>query len=183
VANLKAIFLTGVPGVGKTTVLLKTVEELRKSGLSVGGMASGEVRERGLRVGFKIVDLATGREGWLAHVRQLAGPSVGKYRVSLDDLKLVGANAIRNAVRQADVTVVDEVGPMELFSHAFREAVMEALDSGKAVLGTVHHRAQDPFVVAIRRRTDTSLVEVTPSNRDRLPQIIAQGILDSLGKG
>jgi nucleoside-triphosphatase len=43
----KRIFLlTGSPGVGKTTLLLKVVEALRAKGYSVGGMISREVRSR-----------------------------------------------------------------------------------------------------------------------------------------
>lgn len=83
------IFLTGPPRIGKTTVVLKVVSELRDVGLKVGGMISQEIREGGIRVGFKIVNLKTGLEGILARIDQKSGPSVGKYRVCLDDLENV----------------------------------------------------------------------------------------------
>ena len=61
----RVLILTGTPGVGKTTVLTKTVEMLRKQGYNVGGMLSHEVREGGVRVGFEIQDLASDkRVGW-----------------------------------------------------------------------------------------------------------------------
>ncbi|MEM3047354.1 MAG: nucleoside-triphosphatase, partial [Candidatus Bathyarchaeia archaeon] len=135
----RAVFLTGMPGVGKTTVLLKTVKALEQRGLKPGGMISREAREGGLRVGFELLDVQTGRTGWLSHVRNPSGPVVGKYRVNLADLDSVGVKAIEEAVTRREVclVVIDEVGPMELFSSAFREAVRKALLSPKPLLGVL----------------------------------------------
>jgi nucleoside-triphosphatase len=60
--------LTGNPGVGKTTVLARTVSVLRVRGVSVGGMFSREVREGGVRVGFELVDVAAAKVGRLAQL-------------------------------------------------------------------------------------------------------------------
>jgi len=179
----RIIFLTGQPGVGKTTVLMKTIEELRTRGFTIGGMISQEAREGSLRVGFRIVDLETQREGWLAHVRQPGGPTVGKYRVCLEDLESIGVSAILNAFKKADLIVIDEVGPMELFSQDFREAVSQALNSRKRVLGTIHHRVRDPLIAEIKSREDAGIIEVTQNNRDALPKLIAQEILKSRMQG
>jgi len=179
----RIIFLTGRPGVGKTTVLLKTIEELRDKGFKVGGMATQEVREAGSRIGFKIIDLYTGEEGWLAHVRQPEGPRVSKYRVNLGDLGSIGVNAILKALERADVTVIDEIGPMELFSEAFKEAVMKALESEKPILGTIHYRARDPLIIHIRKRRDAEIIEVREDNRDRLHNLIAQEIINRIDEG
>jgi len=176
----RIIFLTGQPGVGKTTVLLKAIEELRAKGFNIGGMISQEAREGGSRVGFKIIDLDTKREGWLAHIRQKKGPTMGKYRVCLEDLESIGVKAIFNAYEKADITVIDEVGPMELFSQAFKEAVAEALKNGKTVLGIIHYRARDSFIATIKNREDVTIIEVTKNNRDSLPKLIVQNISESL---
>lgn len=55
----RLFFITGRPGVGKTTVLLNVANGLRDKGYSVGGMLSRELREEGARVGFELVDFAT----------------------------------------------------------------------------------------------------------------------------
>jgi len=172
----KVIFLTGQPGVGKTTVLLKTIEELKKRGLTVGGMISKEVRENGSRIGFRITDLKNGREGWLAHVRQPTGPKIGRYTVCLSELDAIGVKAVLNAIKTADVVAIDEVGPMELFSSAFRNAVVKALNSNKTVLGVIHRRARHPLVDAIKKRGDVKIVEVTRTNRGILPRLVAEKI-------
>ena len=90
----RVLLLTGAPGVGKTTVLIKTVDALKAKGVSVGGMISREAREGNVRVGFEIIDLTNGKHGWLAHINQKSGPQVGKYHVNLADLEKIGAAAI-----------------------------------------------------------------------------------------
>jgi len=57
--------VTGRPGVGKTTLCMKVYNAL-KDEMVVKGFITREVREKGVRVGFKLVDLASGEESWLA---------------------------------------------------------------------------------------------------------------------
>ena len=161
------LILTGSPGVGKTTVLMKTVEALKKRGYSVGGMVSREVREGGVRVGFEIVDVNSSRSGWLAHVNQKAGPQVGKYRVNIRDLEDIGAEAIVNAVEACDIVAIDEIGPMELFSLKFKEAARKALDSSKLVIAVVHEKTQDILPTAAKSQKDSETFVVTHANREK----------------
>lgn len=178
----RLIFLTGQPGVGKTSVLLRVIDALKAKGYNVRGMISREVREQGTRVGFEILDLYTGQKGWLAHVKQPSGPQVGKYRVNLDDLKKIGVNSILNAIKTADVIVVDEVGPMELFSQAFKDTILQAVESTKPLLGTIHFRAQNPLINIIKARNDVEILEVTYENRQNLHNLIITKILRILQK-
>jgi nucleoside-triphosphatase len=168
----RVLLLTGSPGVGKTTVLLRVVESLKAKGYSVGGMISREVRSDGTRVGFEVLDLSTNRRGWLAHVNQPIGPQVGKYRVNLDDLNDIGVEAIGKAVDKCDVIAIDEIGPMELFSEKFREAVGKAVECGKVVVGVVHWKARDRLIEEVKKREDTEVLEVTCENRNKLHESI-----------
>ncbi|MEM2539618.1 MAG: NTPase, partial [Candidatus Bathyarchaeia archaeon] len=172
----------GPPRIGKTTIVLKGVEDLKRRGIRVGGMVSREILEGGVRVGFKVVDLESNVEGILAHVNQKSGPQIGKYRVCLEDLERVGVGAISRACKLADLIVVDEVGPMELYSEAFKKAVLSALESGKILLGTIHYRVKTSFTNMIRGRSDVELITVTYSNRDELPKAIAEDILRRIGR-
>ena len=164
----RILLLTGNPGVGKTTVLTKTVDALKAEGYTVGGMISREVREGGTRVGFEILDINSGRCGWLAHVNQKSGPQVGRYRVNIEDLNGIGAQAILAAVENCDVIAVDEIGPMELFSEKFKEATRKALESGKLIMVVVHWKAQDRLIVEAQKRVDAELITVTYENREKL---------------
>lgn len=160
-------------------MLLKAADELKTRGYRLGGMTSQEIREKGLRVGFEIRDYASGRKGWLAHVRQPVGPRIGKYRVNVSDLDSVGARAILDASRDADIVLIDEVGPMELLSNVFTDALQEALDSSKSVLGTIHYRAQHLILRKIRSRKDVDIIEVTQENRAQLPAELVDRVAGS----
>ena len=176
----RVLLLTGVPGVGKTTVLTKTVEALKTKGIEVGGMISREAREGNVRVGFEIIDLASGKHGWLAHINQKSGPQVGKYHVNLEDLEIIGAEAILEATEKCAVVAIDEIGPMELFSVKFKQAVKQALESKKLVLAVIHGKAHDPLISEARQRGDAEIFSVTLANRERLPQQLSKQTLNFL---
>jgi len=178
----RLIFVTGQPGVGKTSVLLRVVDSLKAEGYDARGMISREIREQGTRVGFEIIDFYTGQKGRLAHVRQPSGPQVGKYRVNLDDLKNVGVKSILDAIKNADAIVVDEIGPMELYSQVFKDAILQAVNSTKPVLGTIHFKAQNPLINAIKARNDVEILEVTLENRQNIHNLIITKILKILQK-
>ena len=161
----RVLLLTGAPGVGKTTVLIKTVEALKAKGISVGGMISREAREGNVRVGFEILDLTNGKRGWLAHANQKSGPQVGKYHVNLADLEDIGAKPSQKPLKNAAVIAIDEVGPMELYSQKFKQAVQAALGSGKPVLAVVHAKAHDPLITETKQRGDAELFNITLDNR------------------
>lgn len=169
------IFITGTPGIGKTTVILQAIKELETMGFKGGGMISREVRESGVRVGFELIDLTSGRKGWLAHVNQPIGPQVSRYRVNLTDLSEIGAAAICKAVEVSDFVVIDEVGPMELYSNEFQTAVKLALESSKPLIGTIHFKAHHPLVNYIRKKAEVYTVSF--ENREELPKIIARKIV------
>ena len=170
----RVLLLTGTPGIGKTTVLMKTVNALKERGYTVGGMISREVREGNTRVGFEIIDLSSSKRGWLAHVNQKNGPQVGRYRVNIEDLNTVGAQAIIDAVEKCAVIAIDEIGPMELFSERFKEAVRKALESRKLVIAVVHWKAKDAFLSEAKNRQDAETTTVTLENREKLHKTIAE---------
>ena len=162
IANL---LISGRPGVGKTTLIQRTLEQL--PGVEVGGFYTSEITQNGVRAGFSIKDFK-GKEGLLAHVR-LNGSNnrVGKYGVNVKDIDKIAVSAIRGALGKSDVLVIDEIGKMELCSRAFRRAVIQALDSDTPVLGTLQ-TSGDPFLERIRARPDLQIMAMTERNRDGL---------------
>lgn len=172
------VFVTGRPGVGKTTVIRRTVEELEKMGYTCGGVSTPEIRIGGIRVGFEIVDLATNSRGILAHVDNPDGPRIGRYKVNLNDIRRVGVNAIEEAIKKADYIVIDEVGPMELLSREFRETVVSAINSRKPVLGVLHWKAQFPLVKEVKSRSDVRVYEITPQNRESLHRTLVEKVIE-----
>lgn len=168
------VFITGRPGVGKSTVLEKVRELLLEKGYRVGGVSCPEMRRNGVRVGFRIVDVGSGMSGVLSQVGVGSGPRVGKYIVNLRGLEEVGVGALDTAVKESDVVLIDEVGPMEMQSRPFQEAVLRTLASLKSIVGILHWRMEHPVVSAIKARNDVEILEVTPQNRDFLPSEIVK---------
>ena len=70
-------------------------------------------------------------------------------------------------MRYRNLVVIDEIGPMEIRSAIFREAVTEALESDNPLLATVTARSL-PFTDAIKSRFEVTLLEVRPNNREKL---------------
>ena len=162
----RKVLLTGRPGCGKTTLIKRVVNELARP---AGGFYTEEIRERGARVGFKIVT-TDGKEAVFANVNfpATAEPQrLGKYGLDLSGLETIGVAALRRAVAARHLVVIDEIGPMEIRSRTFCDAVNEALDINVPVLGTISVRP-NPFTNAIKNRRDVTIIEVGRSNRDQL---------------
>lgn len=160
--------LTGRPGVGKTTLIKQVLSQLD---LSAGGVYTEEIRENGVRKGFRLISL-DGRNTILAHI-DFPGPyRVGKYGVKIQNLDDIGVDAINEAVKQSDLIVIDEIGRMELFSPEFRSAVIAAVSSDKKVLGSIMLKP-DPFADEIKRHKNVKLFELTPGNRERIKKEIS----------
>lgn len=164
------IGVTGHPGVGKTTLVLRVMERVP---LKCGGMITKEIRKIGRRVGFSVHDVLTGREGILAHIHLERGPKLGRYRINLRDLEQVGAAAIERAVEECDLVVIDEVGPMELHSERFIRAVEQALESDKHLLVTVHRSSNHHLAYRIRHETDR-FFRLSATKRDRITEEVVE---------
>lgn len=174
------IFITGMPGVGKTTVAHKIIAILKEKGLKVGGIYCPEIRVNNVRVGFEIIDLLTGNRGILSHIDQKYGPRVGKYRVNIQDLSNIGVEGINKAVREADCIVIDEIGPMELQGEDFQEAVKNIVEGTKPLLGIIHWKMNHWLIDMIRARRDIKIVEVTLKNRETISRLIADEIFETI---
>ena len=157
------VAITGRLEVGKTTLIERVIKLVP---LSVGGIIGKELLKCGHRVGFSLIDVATGQEGILAHIHQRIGPKVGRYTVNLDTIHDLGIPAIRSAIRSRDLVVIDEFAPMELASPEFVPAVEAALASNKSLIIATHATLDHPLVHRIRQ--ELKLFRVKLSNRDRL---------------
>ena len=102
--------------------------------------------------------------------------------MNLEDLDNIGAEAIAIAVENADVVAIDEIGPMELHSERFKEAVKKAVESRKLVIGTVHWKARDRLIQEIRTREDAEIYRVTYENRGNLHEILVEKAAEFLVK-
>jgi len=166
-AATKNLFLSGPPGIGKTTIIQKTIGKLF---VAATGFYTREIREGSRRVGFSIITL-DGKEGILAHVRAKGKFKVGRYTVNIEDIERLAVPAMTPKSPQ-ELIVIDEVGKMECFSEAFRNALVGALDSPNTVLGTIAARGTN-CIESIKRRDDLTILAINLHNRNALPDKLA----------
>lgn len=100
----------------------------------------------GARVGFRIEDLASGQSEVMAHVDHREGPRVGKHRVDVEAVDRISELALGSALEAADVIVIDEIAPMEVFSEVFVEQARACLDAEQPVLAAIHRNATEGFI-------------------------------------
>ena len=167
------LLLSGVPGVGKSSVLRKVKQLL--AGRPLRGFLTEEVRNaRGQRLGFQIESF-DGRGARLADISSRSPYRVGRYGVDLGALERIALPAL--ALDERAVYLVDEIGKMECLSSAFVEAVVRLLDSGRPLIATVAQRGAG-FIADVKRHPDAELWQVTRETRDELPARIVRWLED-----
>ncbi len=156
----RIILITGPPRSGKTTLVMKLIGRLPSSA-KAAGFYTEEIRERGVRKGFKLVSLG-GEQSTLSHVDFKSRHRVGKYRVDVEGFEdfLKGIS-----FGDADVAVIDEIGKMEVMSVRFRELIKELIASEKTVIATIGLKG-DAFMEEIRRTPGARLILISPENRE-----------------
>lgn len=158
------LLITGLPGTGKTTLLMGLAR--RFAHLTPAGFYTEEVRQRGVRRGFRLLSL-DGRVGVLADVA-FAGPHrVGRYGVDLEGFEAFLAS-LELPSHPSALVFIDEIGKMECLSPYFVRLAETLLGSGKTVVATVARQGEG-LIRKVKERPDSLLAEVTLKNRQVLP--------------
>ena len=161
----KNIFLTGAPSSGKTTVIKKIIESLEHP---ANGFYTEEERVDGKRIGF-LMKALDGRMGYLAHQDIKSDFHIRRYGVSIENIENIAVPSITPV--KNNIIILDEIGKMECFSMAFKQATVNALDASNIVVGTITFGGDD-FIREVKKREDMEINEVTEDNRDLLPNVI-----------
>ena len=159
----KNILITGLPGVGKTTLIKKLAEKLTDS--HPVGFYTREIREEGIRKGFELMSL-DGRKGFLSHIEIKSSYRVGKYRVNIKGFEDF-IDSIPFLDHKVRVIIIDEIGKMECLSEKFTKLMKVILDSEKLVAATIALRGIG-LIEEIKKRDDIKIFEITPSNRESI---------------
>ncbi len=171
--EIKNIFLTGAPSSGKTTVIKKIIENLNHP---AHGFYTEEERVDGKRVGF-LMKTIDGKEGYLAHQDIKSDFYIRRYGVSIENIESIAAPSISPVGN--NIIILDEIGKMECFSLAFKQATTNAINASNIVIGTITFGGDD-FIREIKEREDMEVNEVTENNRDLLPGIILRKVSNIL---
>jgi len=168
--SIRNLLVTGSPGIGKTTLILRAIEQVEGK---CCGFYTAEIRDRGMRVGFEAVAL-NGTRRLFSHINVKSLYRVGKYGVDV-----AGFDEFLEGIPFSDpqnfLVLIDEIGKMECLSAKFRRLAVALLDAPVPLLGTVALRG-DTFIEGIKARPDVRLFLVTKENRDDLAFEIAETI-------
>ena len=156
------ILLTGLPGCGKTTAIMKILAGLGRE--NVTGFHTREIRQGNVRKGFRWQRL-DGAVGILAHVDIKSRFKVGKYGVDVSGFENDVVPVLDVSRGDAELFVLDEIGKMECLSGKFVAAVRRLFESDISVLATVAQKGGG-LVREVKRCPGTELIALTRNNRD-----------------
>ena len=149
------IFLTGSPGIGKSTIIKKLIEQMD---CSTGGFIENKIFENNKTV-FEIESLYDGSRGVIGKISNGMG-----YKTYPDIFETLGVQIMSDSLKDSDVIIIDELGFFESSCKNFIMSVVNALDSNKPVIGVLKKHDSD-FLNSIKNRNDTYIIEVTKENR------------------
>ncbi|AMM41756.1 cancer-related nucleoside-triphosphatase [Candidatus Desulfofervidus auxilii] len=165
--NLK-ILITGPPRIGKTTIIKKITQFLKERKYPLRGFYTEEIKEKGKRLGFKLVTL-DGKEIIFSHVDIESPYKVGKYKV--DVLSLENHLSILIPLCSEEIIIIDEIGKMECFSQKFRKVIWDLFFKPNPILGSISLKG-NKFIEKIKHLPQVRLMEVNQENRNILVETI-----------
>lgn len=162
------ILVSGWRQAGKTTVLLAVREAAIRAGLSAGGFLSVARFEDGVKTGIDLLDAASGEMIPLATVGGEGAIRTGYYTFNPQALDAGLRYAVSGA--QADVFIVDELGPLELLRGEGWAAVIPVIAA--RAFGVAFVVVRPELLDLLRERLalppDSPVIVVDESNRDDL---------------
>jgi nucleoside-triphosphatase len=183
------ILLTGLPGCGKTTAVMKIIANIDPR--KIAGFYTQEIRENDTRKGFSWTILpgsagprlrreastpwpdGNGDTGILAHANIKSPHKVGRYGVDVAGFEKSVVPILDIDRSDAELFIIDEIGKMECFSKKFITAIRNLFASDKCVLATVAKKGKG-LISEVKDYPDTQLFNLTTQNRDKIITEISQ---------
>ncbi|MDD5307871.1 MAG: nucleoside-triphosphatase [Deltaproteobacteria bacterium] len=165
----RVILLTGPKFSGKSLFVEGLLSSLREKGLRVAGFVQrGVFDAEGRKVGYDLVGLVSGS------CRPLARLSDAGHGWLFDDAAF-GA-ALSELGESADLTVIDELGPLELAGKGHARALDLALGSSRAVLVVVREELAGDAERLLAARAAVTVVRFEPGQDSEIAATVS-GIL------
>ena len=108
------VIVTGLSGVGKTSWCARLAQLAEENALQVKGILSPGVYEHGRKRAIQAKNLVNGETHVMATLRKEASTGLSTPRWQFIPETLDWANTILGDIDQADLLVIDELGPLEL---------------------------------------------------------------------
>jgi nucleoside-triphosphatase len=176
----RLLLFTGTPRIGKSTAVQKVVDAVGKE--RCAGFFTAEERHEGHRTGFSVC-MIDGPKGSLASINststvRLQSFSQGReisYGVDLGFLEEVAVPILRESLKddRRQFLVIDEIGPMQLYSQVFKDLILSLADADDILLfGSIVER-QFPWTDELKALPNVETFLLTTQNRATLAQMMA----------
>ena len=172
--KIKNYFITGLPKVGKTTLVKKIIDVYKNI---IVGFYTEEILKSNSRIGFKIINSNNETSVFALKHGENAGIYNGtikhykKYDVFIDNLEKVGIDYIEQQFTDNNnnnkLFLVDEVGAMELLSEKFCNLIVKLLNSDKKVILTLRANT-NTFIEDIKKISFSKIVVLQKNTFDKV---------------
>lgn len=166
--------LIGKPRVGKSTAIKRIIHRIGPE--YFGGFYTEEVRNSTNRIGFNCVTLS-GESERIASVESESLVRVGRYGVEIDTFENIALKEVRQSLDTKRITVIDEIGFMQMLSVPFKEMIHEIVSSSQhIILGTICVDSH-PDIDKIKELTGIKFYLMNEENRDLTTEVMVNDIL------
>lgn len=169
------ILLTGVPGIGKSTIVDYVVKHTARR---VYGTVGKEVLdEKKERVGFEAVALDSSHRTF-AHLNEFVDSpfQIGPFHVDVKAFDEFCVPELRKALSDdGSIVIIDEIGRMQAFSEIYMQTVRDLLNSQADVLATIVYD-DEPWSREFKQHPEVIMITVTQDNRNELEKIVSAAI-------
>ena len=124
---------TGPKHCGKTTSAAHLIKMARAEGFTVAGILEPSLYDNGELLGFDVLDVQTQKRIPLAR-RNKDKRITGSFNFITQGLKFGNAVLNSEAIKSADLVIIDEFGPLELTGDGWRRNIDSLLSSSSAIL-------------------------------------------------
>jgi len=134
--NPPVVLLAAQSGTGKTSVCRRLAADAKARGLLTAGILSLAVQDDGEKRGIALRSIGSGESHLLAtKCNGDEAPDVGTWKFVADTV--AWGNAILAQIPICDLLVIDEIGPLELFSGKGITGFLDVLRKGQYRLAVV----------------------------------------------
>ena len=160
------ILITGPPRCGKSTLISKLIEYYNnEKNYTIHGFLTPEIREKGDRIGFDIVDIYSGKTSQLARVGDFKTKyKLGKYNVFIQEFDKYIEDNLSLEEKTIDLIVIDEIGKMELFSDKFQDFIKNIFSLKISILATIGLKLSHPLKTYLLNLPSVLLLNLNKRN-------------------
>ncbi len=170
--EIRKIFIGGKSGAGKSFLVSRLIDDIKKSGMEVGGYCTKQYRDREDEDGEYLIYIYPAGAGERRDTEEnfVGTCRLGRRKIRTEVFEKYGMDLLNN-MSEGAIAVFDEVGFFEADVPAFTEKVLEILNSERCCITVVKEKYGVPYIDAVRAlggKEGAVFVTVTEENREEL---------------